>query len=73
MVKTGGESVVVVVDEVGGFVGQRGGEVDRAMEREAEKSSGEIDFRFLKDIVHFSLGREVGRRMCTKIARWSEM
>ena len=46
---------------------------DILLAREAERAEGEMDFRFLKDIVLLSLAVGMGMSMSMMIARWSEM
>lgn len=73
LIQTGGERVVVVVDEFRGVIRQYGGEADSLWVREAERAEGEMDLRFLKFIVRLCLEVGMGMSMSIVIARWSEM
>jgi len=63
-----GECAVVVGDQIRGVKGKGKGDI-----LELGKAEGDMDFRFLKDVIRFFFGVGVGMSMSMVIAKWSEI
>ena len=60
MIQTGGECVVVIVDEVGEVIRQWGRGGRQLLWREAERTEGQMDLRFLNESAFFFWDGDVG-------------